>query len=102
MVSILLHIRMPQSHYAKEIYDNVVFIIATVVKEVRDYLISPFKSFRKPETDNSSSIFPSQLPIEDEVNLKFKVYRSSLSTSSLNKKSITERAQAKKRKQICK
>lgn len=63
--------------------------MATVGKEVSDYLISLSKPFRKPGAETSSFTFPSQLPREDEVKqqkLKFKLYMSSLSTSSLNKK----------------
>lgn len=81
MVSIPQHIRTPHSHYTEEICDNVVLTIATLVKEVRDYPISPSKPFRKPGTENSSFIFPSQLPTEHEANVNFKLCTSSSSIS---------------------
>lgn len=72
-----------------------------VMKQERDSLISPSKPFRKPGAENRL-IFLSQLLAEDEVNLKFNPYTSSLPISSLNKKQVTGGAQAKKRKRICK
>jgi len=53
---------MPHSHSAEEIHDNVIVIVATVVKEVRDYLIPPPKPLRKSGTENNSFIFHHRSP----------------------------------------